>query len=99
MIGYSKGEIISSTKVSKNFGTILNMLKRKKLEKVAISRNNRLEAVILPIEEYETIKEVSNLDEYKELYNIIKEREDTSIDDYISFDSILKEYGLKEDEL
>jgi len=52
---YRREEIVSSSKASKQFGELLNEAKRRR--RLVLSRNNRLEAVILPIEEYEGIVE------------------------------------------
>jgi len=48
---YSREEIVSSSQASKQLGEVLNQAKRK--GRIVLSRNNRLEAVILSIEEYE----------------------------------------------
>jgi len=52
---YRREEIVSSSKASKQLGEVLNEAKRR--GRIVLSRNNRLEAVILPIEEYEGIVE------------------------------------------
>ena len=52
---YRREEIISSSKASKHLGEVLHEAKQK--GRVVLSRNNRLEAVILPIEEYEGLVE------------------------------------------
>jgi prevent-host-death family protein len=52
---YRRDEIVSSSRASKQLGEILNEAKRR--GRIVLSRNNRLEAVILPIEEYEGIVE------------------------------------------
>lgn len=52
---YRREEIVASSRASKQLGEVLNEAKRK--GRVVLSRNNRLEAVILPIEEYEGIVE------------------------------------------
>ena len=52
---YRREEIVSSSRASKQLGEILNEARRK--GRLVLSRNNRLEAVILPIEEYEDIVE------------------------------------------
>ena len=54
-IAYRREEIVPSSKASKQLGEVLNEAKRK--GRMVVSRNNRLEAVILPIEEYEGIVE------------------------------------------
>ncbi len=52
---YSRQEIISSSHASKQLGEVLKAAKQN--GRVVLSRNNRLEAVILPIEAYEEIVE------------------------------------------
>lgn len=52
---YRRKEIVSSSTASKQLGEVLNEAKRK--GRVVLSRNNRLEAVILSIEEYEDMVE------------------------------------------
>lgn len=99
MITYTKDEIIASTKFSRNLGSILDKLKQRKLNKVAVMRNNELEAVLLPVSEYEKIAEAAKVAEHIALYNTIKEREKTPLDEAIPFEDILDEYGLNEDDL
>ncbi|HNZ27677.1 MAG TPA: prevent-host-death protein [Spirochaetota bacterium] len=55
MTKYLKDEIISSTKIMRNFGEVLNKLKNRDLNKIAVIRNNEIEAVILPVTEYEKL--------------------------------------------
>jgi PHD/YefM family antitoxin component YafN of YafNO toxin-antitoxin module len=97
MISYTKEEIISSTTVSRNFGDILNKLADKKLKKVAVLRNNKIEAIILPVNSFEEISELSELSEHLELATIIKERENNP--SFIDFEKVLAENGLSSDEL
>ena len=54
-MAYERQEIVSSSTASKRLGHVLKEAKRK--GRIVLSRNNRLEAVILPIEEYEEIVE------------------------------------------
>lgn len=63
MIAYTKEEIISSSKITRNFGEILNKLLHHKLEKVAVIRNNRIEAVILSVESYENLRKAVEMSE------------------------------------
>ncbi|MFH1051624.1 MAG: hypothetical protein V1779_11950 [bacterium] len=96
MTSYTKDEIISSTILGRNIGTVLSRLRDKKLRKVAVIRNNELEAVMLPIEEYERITDLS---EHIEIANIIRQREKTPLNESIGFEKILKEQGLNEADL
>ncbi len=91
MIAYAKDEIIPVTQIARNLSEILNKLKIGKLKKVAIAKNNRLESVILPIEEYEILQEVYDLVEHMEIYKLVKEREKTDINEFIPFEEIMKE--------
>lgn len=91
MIAYAKDEIIPVTNIARNLSDILNKLKIGKLKKVAIAKNNRLESVILPIEEYETLQEAYDIVEHMEIYKLVKEREKTNLSEYIPFEDILKE--------
>ncbi len=94
MIGYAKEEIIPVTQMSRNLSEILNKLKSRKLKKVAISRNNRLESVILPVEEYELLQESYDIVEHVKIYKMVKEREKTPIEEYVPLEQVLKENGL-----
>jgi len=69
MITYAKNELISSTHLSRNLGSILSMLRTKELNKVAVLRNNDIEAVLISLEEYEKIMELT---EHIEIANIIE---------------------------
>jgi len=91
MIGYAKEEIIPVTRIARNLREILDKLKFKKLDKVAISRNNKLESVILPVEEYEMLQEAYDLMEHMEIYKVVKEREKTDINEFIPLEQVLKE--------
>jgi PHD/YefM family antitoxin component YafN of YafNO toxin-antitoxin module len=65
MSKYEREEIMSSSEVVRNFGTVLTSVVQHKREKVAIVRNNKLEAVLLAVDVYErlekTCEAVSNV--------------------------------------
>lgn len=91
MISYTKNEIIPVTKIARHLSEILNKLKVGELKKVAISKNNQLESVILPIEEYEMLQEIYDQVEHMNIFKLIKERAKTPIEEYIPFEVVLKE--------
>jgi PHD/YefM family antitoxin component YafN of YafNO toxin-antitoxin module len=97
MIYYTKDEIQSSTTVSRNFGGFLDNLKDNKLEKIAVMRNNKLEAVIISLEEYEILKEYQELKEHIEIFEIVKKRKKNKKTH--NFEDILKENGIDYNEL
>jgi len=55
-----KGKILFSDEVlsMKKLSTLLNSLLENFTEKIFISKNNKVEAVILPIDEYEEMREI-----------------------------------------
>ena len=57
MAHYSREEIMSSSEVVRNFGAVLSSVVQHRREKVAIIRNNRLEAVLVAADVYERLEE------------------------------------------
>ncbi len=90
MLTFTKDEIISSTKISRNLGSILNKLKDNQVEKIAIMRNNEMEAIILPYKDYEIMKDIIEKKEYESLYQTINERNKTPENEYVDFDEIIE---------
>lgn len=86
---YRREEIVSSSQASKQLGEVLNQAKRK--GRMVLSRNNRLEAVILPIEEYEDM-----VDDLEHLLTAleIQERKAQDRGKRISWESLKAKYGL-----
>ena len=97
MVTYTREEIISSSKASKKFGELLSRLKSGQAEKIVISKNNELEAVIISIEEFEAIKDAFELIEHLEIYKIINERKDKKA--AISLNKLISENGFDPKEL
>ena len=62
MVTYKRDEIISASEVARGFSNILNSIINRTKDKLAISKNNKLEAVILDIEEYERLQRVYDID-------------------------------------
>ena len=86
---YRREEIVTSSKASKNLGEVLNEAKRK--GRMVLSRNNRLEAVILSIEEYENI--VEDLEHLLTALEI-QERKARDRGKRISWESLKAKHGL-----
>ncbi|MDQ7085448.1 MAG: prevent-host-death protein [Sulfurovum sp.] len=51
MVAYRRDEIISASEMARGFSSVLNELIQYTKERFVISKNNKLEAVIVPIEE------------------------------------------------
>jgi prevent-host-death family protein len=96
MVAYTRDEIISTTNLARNVSATLSSIVNNVKEKVAISKNNKLEAVIIDIEEYERLKEAYELVEHMEIAKIVEERKGSKI---ITFDELLKKEGMNYDDL
>ncbi len=94
MVAYARDEIISATDLARNVSGTINSVKTK--EKVAISKNNKLEAVLLDIEEYERLKEAYELMEHIEIAKIVEERKNSAT---IDFETLLEKEGISYDDL
>ncbi len=57
MITYSTNELISSSDLARKFGTYLKQIKDSSVEKIAVLKNNKVEAVLISKNEYEKMKE------------------------------------------
>ena len=90
MVAYTRDEIVSASDVARSFSTILNSIIDKSKDKLAISKNNKLEAVLLDIEEYERLKNAYDILEQKEIETLLnsrtKEEKEASHSKIISLD-------------
>jgi PHD/YefM family antitoxin component YafN of YafNO toxin-antitoxin module len=57
MVAYTRDEIISATDLARNVSATLSSLANDEKEKIAIMKNNKIETVMISIEEYERLKE------------------------------------------
>ncbi|MGD9553692.1 MAG: type II toxin-antitoxin system Phd/YefM family antitoxin [Arcobacteraceae bacterium] len=73
MITYSTNELIPSSEFAKKFGTYLTQIKDNTVEKFAILKNNKVEAVIISKDEYENMKEVLKEVEAKKILHSIQQ--------------------------
>ena len=96
MIAYTRDEIISATDLARNVSATLNSVVKHAQDKIAIMKNNKLEAVLIDIEEYERLKEAYEFMEHMEIAKIVEERKDSKT---IDFDALLKEEGIDYDAL
>lgn len=97
MIAYSRNEIFPATHISKSFSDILRRLKNKTLTRAAVSKNNTIEAIILPVEEYEIIQEIAEWVEMKEIERIIRDRKGSK--KTYSLEEVLRENGIDYEEI
>ena len=72
MVTYSTNELIPSSEFAKKFGTYLAQIKDNSVEKLAILKNNKVEAVIISKDEYESMKEALKEVESKKILKSIQ---------------------------
>ena len=99
MITYKKTELMSSTEIVRNFSSILDSITKHGKDKIAVMRKNKLEAIILSVEEYERIYELQELLEHIQIYKTVEQRKDTPLNEYIDLDQLLAEQGIDLDEI
>ncbi len=93
MTAYTRDELVPVSELAKNLNKILNTVKNSKRKKIAVVRNDRLEAVIISVREYERISELCELAEYMDIYQIVKAREQTPASEYLDHENILRQFG------
>ena len=97
MVAYTQNELISATELSKQFGEYISKVKNGLLGKIGILKNNKLNAVILSVEEYERMSiAMMELEELK-LYQTIEKRLQTPKTNYLQGKDVLKNLGLSLD--
>lgn len=57
MVTYATNELVSSSELAKKFGTYLSQLTSNTVDKLAILKNNKVEAVLVSKDEYEAMSE------------------------------------------
>ena len=63
-------------------------------EKIAIVKNNQMQAVMIPIDEYERLATLAEKAEQKSIFDTIQKRKDTPASEYISYDDAMKIAGV-----
>jgi len=96
MIAYARDEIIPATEIARNFSSVFKSLINGAKERIAIAKNNKLELVVLPIEEYERLKNIADLAEHIEIYKTIIKRtaKDTGV--RIGLNDMMNRFGVNE---
>lgn len=102
MVKYAQNELFSITDFTKQIGSVVNRIKEHSLDKIGILKNNKLEAVVISTDEYERLKaleEKIELAEHTDIYNIVKERKQTPISQYISNKNMAKKFNINLDDI
>jgi len=102
MVKYAQNELFSITDFTKQIGSVVNSIKEHSRQKIGILKNNKLEAVVISTDEYERLKEIEErveLAEHIEIYNIVQERKDTPLSEYISMEDMAKKFDIDLDKI
>jgi PHD/YefM family antitoxin component YafN of YafNO toxin-antitoxin module len=102
MVKYAQNELFSITDFTKQIGSVVNNIKEHSLEKIGILKNNRLEAVVISTDEYERLKEIEEqveLAEHTQIYNIVQQRKDTPLSEYLSAEDMAKKFNIDLDKI
>ena len=94
MITFTRNEIVSATQFVRQFATFLKRITESKQEKVAIIKNNEMQAVFITIDEYERLKAIEEYAEQKEIFSLIEARKKTPENEYISFEDAMNQAGV-----
>lgn len=74
MVAYGTNELIPSSQFAKKFGSYLAQIKDNAVEKLAVLKNNKVEAVLVSKDEYERMSIALEELENQEIYKIVEER-------------------------
>ena len=94
MVTFARNEIVSSSQFVRNFASLLQRVTKSNNEKIAIVKNNQMQAVMIPIDEYERLATLAEKAEQKAIFETIQERKNTPVSEYISYDDAMKIAGL-----
>ena len=97
MVAYTQNELVSATEISKQFGEYISKVKNGLLDKIGILKNNKLNAIILSVEEYERMVLAMRKLEDMENLQIIQERLQTPKEEYLNGSDVLKRLNLSLD--
>ena len=97
MVKYSQNELFSITDFTKQIGSVVSSIKEHSLEKIGILKNNKLEAVVISTDEYERLKKLEEeveLEEHTQIYNIVQQRKNTPLSEYVSMEDMAKKFDI-----
>ena len=94
MVAYTQNELVSVTEISKQFGEYISKLKNGTIEKIGVLKNNKLNAVILGVEEYEKMSQAYEILEDMDIYTDIQDRLDATDDKLLDGKEVMTKHGL-----
>lgn len=97
MVSYTQNELVSATEISKQFGEYISKVKNGAIDKIGVLKNNKLNAVILSVDDYEKMVETIDAIEDMQIYEDIKDRLNNPKNELLNGNDVLKKYGLSLD--
>ena len=97
MVAYTQNELVSATQISKQFGEYISKVSSGVLQKIGVLKNNKLNAVILSVKEYESLSQAKDLLEDIEISKIVQSRLDDKNNILLDGEDVLKRHGLSLD--
>ena len=94
MVSYTQNELVSVTEMSKQFGEYLSKVKNGIIDKIGILKNNKLNAVILSVDEYEKMVKSMEILEDMEIYQEVQKRLNNPNNKLLDGEDVMKKYGL-----
>ena len=94
MVAYTQKELVSVTEISKQFGEYLSKVKNGIIDKIGILKNNKLNAIILSVDEYEKMAKAMEILEDMEIYQEVQERLNNPNNKLLDGEDVMKKYGL-----
>ena len=98
MTTYATNELIPSSEFAKKFGSYLSQIKENTIDKIAVLKNNKVEAVLVSKDDYERMSEALELLEHQDIYKIIQERTSKPYKT-ISMEDMAKSFDIDLDKL
>lgn len=98
MVFYSQDELASSTDISKQFGRYLSNVSNGVIEKLAILKNNKIEAVMIPASLYESLISLLDEQENEEILKMVEKRMETPGESYIDGEEVMRKFNLSLDD-
>lgn len=89
-------EVIGVSQLIRNFSHYMDQLKEHKVSKLLLSRQSGLEAVLLPLKDYEHLLDVQEQLDHLILFRELKSRKQHDSGKRIPRDKLKRKYGLED---
>ena len=99
MTWFTTDELISSTKLVRNFGSVLDNFRKNKKSKLAILKNNEIEAVIISKDQYKNFEKLQEYIEDLEDIALVKERLKNDNWKRYTHEEMLKKFNIEPNSL